>query len=110
MVEQKTENLWVGGSNPPSYVYKCRFMLINFFFKVIPIYKLIPEIWLLISIFVLLVYNCIFGEQFKHIYSTFIFLYCVISLLIALVLLLFTYKFSFFTYHNTDFILMNYKN
>ena len=84
-------------------------MLINFFFKIIPIYKTLPEIWLLISILLLVLFNLIFGEQFNHIYSTFFLLYCIISLLITLILLIIIYKFSLFTNNANDFILLNFK-
>ena len=84
-------------------------MLTSFFLKIIPIYKLVPEIWLLTAIFFLLIFNFIFGEQFNHIYSIFFLLYCVISLLIALIFLVIIYKFSLFTNNENDFILLNSK-
>ena len=84
-------------------------MLTSFFLKIIPIYKLVPEIWLLTAIFFLLIFNFIFGEQFNHIYSIFFLLYCVISLLIALIFLVISYKFSLFTNNENDFILLNSK-
>lgn len=83
-------------------------MLVNFL-KLIPIYKLLPEICLFTSILFLLIYNYSFGEQFKHIYSIFCFLYCIISLLTALIFLVFTNKFCLFTNSKDDFILFTSK-
>ncbi len=84
-------------------------MLINFFLEIIPIYKILPEIWLFISILFLVIFNFIFGEQFDHLYSIFFYLYCVISLLITLILLIIIYKFSLVTNLENDFILLNFK-